>query len=32
MTALRFGDRVKLGIHPDDLLFFAPGVTGALLQ
>lgn len=32
MTALRPGDRVKLGIHPDDLLFFAPGVTGALLQ
>ena len=32
MTALRPGDGVKLGINPADLLFFAPGVTGALLQ
>ncbi len=32
MTSLRPGDGVKLGIKPADLLFFAPGVTGALLQ
>ena len=32
MTSLRPGDGVKLGIKPADLLFFEPGVTGALLQ
>ena len=32
MTSLRPGDAVQLGIKPADLLFFAPGVTGALLQ
>ena len=32
MTALRPGDPVRLGIAPGDLLFFAPGATGELLQ
>ena len=32
MTALRPGDTVRLGIAPDDLLFFAPGASGELLQ
>jgi iron(III) transport system ATP-binding protein len=32
MTALRPGDAVRLGITPSDVLFFAPGECGALLQ
>ena len=32
MIALRPGDSVQLGVRADDVLYFAPGVTGALLQ
>jgi iron(III) transport system ATP-binding protein len=32
MIALRPGDRVQLGVRAEDFLYFAPGVTGALLQ
>lgn len=32
MIALKPGDPVQLGVRTEDLLYFAPGVTGALLQ
>ena len=32
MIALKPGDAVQLGIKAEDLLYFAPGATGALLQ
>ncbi|MBK9704422.1 MAG: ABC transporter ATP-binding protein [Betaproteobacteria bacterium] len=32
MIALKPGDPVKLGVRAEDFLYFAPGVTGMLLQ
>jgi iron(III) transport system ATP-binding protein len=32
MIALKPGDPVQLGVRAEDILYFAPGVTGALLQ
>jgi iron(III) transport system ATP-binding protein len=32
MIALKPGDAVRLGVRAEDFLFFAPGVSGALLQ
>ena len=32
MIALKPGDAVQLGAHAQDIQYFAPGVTGALLQ
>ena len=32
MIALKPGDPVQLGVRAEDFLYFAPGVTGALLQ